>query len=251
MQPTKPPAKSGAPPTPCPDEQWVADMARRALEKVAADTGRSLHEDGRTDAEEKWLSLPQYDRRLMNSCAALHEGAYAKAAQDARMAISLDPSFDAHVSLGSALSALGDYVGAVRALLQAMELAVQRGAHEDYNFSAVAADAFVLLTKVECAREPRPSWWNEPTLRAYSAAAVGKAPDHIYAWVMRAFVLMRHGITQVEWNGRLVLEEAEDLREARRCWQQAAKLATDSGLKEDCVKRAAECLREAEQLEKC
>jgi hypothetical protein len=217
---------------------------------ACASSGRGVAAEPKAERE-KAVSDEEYNCLIGMSDASLQKGDFASAAKSARLAIALIASAPAgHRLLGLALESSDETGGAIQAYVRCMAAAAIRGEDDCSDYAGCALDAFALLLREDCAGEPRPGWWNEPALRALSANVVKWRPTAINAWLMRAAILMRAPyLEQVDWRPDTPAEEAADLREAGRCYQQAAKLATERDQKEEWVRLALDCLRDARSFE--
>jgi hypothetical protein len=235
-------------------EVWHQEQADREMitkKHILARTKREVSAHAEAVAEGK-KSGDEYERLVAVSTEAALKGDYARAARKARGAIAYDPTrTEAYNSLAVVLEASGELVNAARAYVVYMEIAVRRGEDQSEMFAMSASRAFVLLTREECAGEPRPSWWNETSLRSLSSLAVALTPTVISSWQMAGAVLTRQEyIVDVEWGHVSQKEEASDLREAARCFKEEAELEQfDEARKREIEQFGAECLKEAEILE--
>jgi hypothetical protein len=189
---------------------------------------------------------------------------HRQAAALARKAIELDPARPkAYAMLGFALRSEGaaraarsesfadEYRGAARALVQYMQVATQRGERESFGFAPCASMAFELLVRPECADEPRPSWWDEASLRELSERAAAERYTQVHPFTMRGAVLANAPcIAGVQWSPRPRAQAAEELREAAGCFRQASKLSVEQfERRAEFDAAAAHCDRVAQQLE--
>ena len=179
-----------------------------------------------------------------------------KAQRKLERAVELDDSISAvHHHLGIVLERTGRKSEATHSFIRAA--ALQAGLGDDLtlcdtSWADCIARAYSLLS---CSSsEPRPSWWNEESMLAFSERAISLLPESLHANKFRAdalsgFRFLRTSGSQVEASQRT----PSQLRLAANHFSKAASKMNAAGAEEDqryAVEAGAACLKDAIQAER-
>ncbi|KAL3905246.1 MAG: hypothetical protein SGPRY_010980 [Prymnesium sp.] len=138
--------------------------------------------------------------------------------------------------------AVSDVVTAAREYLRTVE----RSSASFLEWAEQITAAYALISQDTIRRlVPRPSWWEDDSLKAVSEQVLAARPDNALAWRMRGEVLCAC-LGGCSW--KFTPRTAAELHEAGRCFQRAAALGVDEAPadRETVVKQAVACLRAAQ-----
>lgn len=176
----------------------------------------------------------EYHRLFSAAGSLMLQSQFEEAIDILQGAVALCPNRPLAFSmLGAALQKSGDMEGAAHAYTQAME----RSEEGSGQWANNVADAFNVLRTVNLT----PKWWNDQSLKEISTKVmthVKPSDGDVLMVLMRAEVLA--GLSN-RWDAGP--RNADELREAGKYFQWAAKRLPSRQCKEDAVRKALECAR--------